>query len=229
MGRFWDERAREDAMFFVDDREPYGNADADRFWAQGERDLDHILSTLGTRIASGDSVVDVGCGVGRLTRVIARRARQVYAVDVSAEMLTLARVHNGELDNVRWIHGDGATLRPIPDAAADAVVSHVVFQHIPDPQVTYGYVAEMGRVLRPGGWAAFQVSNDPSIHRVSRSVGQRVKTAVGRGPRGQGDPKWLGSAVDLDALRATGERAGLTLERIEGEATQFCLVLARRG
>lgn len=229
MGRFWDERAREDAMFFVDDREPYGDADADRFWAQGERDLDHILSTLGTRIASGDSVVDVGCGVGRLTRVIARRARLVYAVDVSAEMLTLARVHNGELDNVRWIHGDGATLRPIPDAAADAVVSHVVFQHIPDPQVTYGYVAEMGRVLRPGGWAAFQVSNDPSIHRVSRSVGQRVKAAVRRGPRGQGDPKWLGSAVDLDALRATGERAGLTLERIEGEATQFCLVLARRG
>ena len=229
MGRFWDERAREDAMFFVDDREPYGNADAERFWAQGERDLDHILSTLGTRIASGESVVDVGCGVGRLTRVIARRARQVYAVDVSAEMLTLARVHNGELDNVRWIHGDGATLRPIPDAAADAVVSHVVFQHIPDPQVTYGYVAEMGRVLRPGGWAAFQVSNDPSIHRVSRSVGQRLEAAVRRGPRGQGDPKWLGSAVDLDALRATGERAGLTLERIEGEATQFCLVLARRG
>jgi len=38
-----------------------------------------------------------------------------------------------------------------------------------------------------------------------------------------------GLAVELDALRATGERAGLTLERIEGEATQFCLVLARRG
>ena len=228
MGSFWDARAREDAMFFVDDREPYGNADAERFWAQGQRDLDHLLAALGARIASGDAVVDVGCGVGRLTRVIARRARQVYAVDVSAEMLTLARVHNRGLDNVRWIHGDGSTLRPIPDAAADAVISHVVFQHIPDPQVTYGYVAEMGRVLRPGGWAAFQVSNDPSIHRGSRSVGQRVKAAVGRGPRGQGDPKWLGSAVELDALRATGERAGLTLERVEGEGTQFCLVLARR-
>jgi len=47
MGRFWDERAREDAMFFVDDREPYGNADAERFWAQGERDLDHTLPRWG--------------------------------------------------------------------------------------------------------------------------------------------------------------------------------------
>ena len=192
MGRFWDERAREDAMFFVDDREPYGNADADRFWAQGERDLDHILCTLGTRIASGDSVVDVGCGVGRLTRVIARRARQVYAVDVSAEMLTLARVHNGELDNVRWIHGDGATLRPIPDAAADAVVSHVVFQHIPDPQVTYGYVAEMGRVLRR---AAGPRSRSPTTR---PSTGSRGRSASGSRPRsgagrsGQGDPEVAG-------------------------------------
>jgi SAM-dependent methyltransferase len=234
MGRFWDERAREDAMFFVDDREPYGNADADRFWAQGERDLDHILSTLGTRIASGDSVVDVGCGVGRLTRVIARRARQVYAVDVSAEMLTLARVHNGELDNVRWIHGDGATLRPIPDAAADAVVSHVVFQHIPDPAIVLGYVREMGRVLRPGGWAAFQVSNDPTIHLQATYGGSRGRVRgflvgrLGRGPKGQDDPAWLGSAVDLDELTAAAEGAGMTIERVEGAGTQFCLIRARR-
>ena len=32
MGRFWDERAREDALFFVDDREPYRQADEARFW-----------------------------------------------------------------------------------------------------------------------------------------------------------------------------------------------------
>jgi ubiquinone/menaquinone biosynthesis C-methylase UbiE len=213
-------------MFFVDDREPYGNADAERFWAQGERDLDHILSTLGTRIASGDGVVDVGCGVGRLTRVIARRARQVYAVDVSAEMLTLARVHNGELDNVRWIHGDGATLRPIPDAAADAVVSHVVFQHIPDPQITLGYVREMGRVLKPGGWAAFQISNDPTLHRATIGLRDRVKAALGRAPQGQDEPQWLGSAVDLQDLTAAALEGGLEIAKVVGEGTQFCYVRA---
>ena len=104
MGRFWDERAREDAMFFVDDREPYGNADAGRFWAQGERDLDHILSTLGTRIASGDSVVDVGCGVGRLTRVIARRAHQVYA---RVRQLG-SRLVNGDTLGILVTHKSGA-------------------------------------------------------------------------------------------------------------------------
>jgi ubiquinone/menaquinone biosynthesis C-methylase UbiE len=229
MGRFWDARAREDAMFFVDDREPYGQADEARFWKQGERDLDHVLGGLGAQIVRGDTVVDVGCGVGRLTRVIAGRAARVYAIDVSAEMLAQARDHNAQLHNVEWVHGDGTTLRPIPDAVANAVISHVVFQHVPDPRITYGYVAEMGRVLRPGGWAAFQVSNDPSIHRATQSLGQRVKAAVGRAPRGQGDPKWLGSAVDLDELRATAERAGMEAERIEGEGTQFCLVLVRRS
>jgi SAM-dependent methyltransferase len=229
MARFWDARAREDAMFFVDDREPYGQADEARFWEQGERDLDHILGALGARIEAGDTVVDVGCGVGRLTRVIAGRAARVYAIDVSAEMLAQARDHNAHLDNIEWVHGDGTTVQPIPDGAADAVVSHVVFQHIPDPHVTYGYVAEMGRVLRPAGWAAFQVSNDPSIHRPTRSLGQRVKAAVGRAPKGQDDPKWLGSAIDLDELRATAQGAGLGVERIEGEGTQFCLVLLRRS
>jgi ubiquinone/menaquinone biosynthesis C-methylase UbiE len=216
-------------MFFVDDREPYGQADEARFWKQGERDLDHVLGGLGAQIVRGDTVVDVGCGVGRLTRVIAGRAARVYAIDVSAEMLAQARDHNAQLDNVEWVHGDGTTLRPIPDAVANAVISHVVFQHVPDPRVTYGYVAEMGRVLRPGGWAAFQVSNDPSIHRATQSLGQRVKAAVGRAPRGQDDPKWLGSAVDLDELRATAARAGMEAERIEGEGTQFCLVLLRRS
>jgi SAM-dependent methyltransferase len=229
MGRFWDERAREDALFFVDDREPYGAADEERFWAQGERDLDRVLGALGVRIEPGDSVVDLGCGVGRLTRVIAGRASRVYAIDVSGEMLAQALGHNAELGNVEWVHGDGSTLQPIPDEAADAVVSHVVFQHIPDPGVTYGYVAEMGRVLRPGGWAAFQVSNDPGVHAASQSVGERVRAAVGRAPRGQSDPKWLGAAVDMAELRAAAEGAGLGLERVEGEGTQFCLVLARRA
>jgi ubiquinone/menaquinone biosynthesis C-methylase UbiE len=228
MGHFWDKRAREDAMFFVDDREPYGNADEERFWEQGERDLDHVLGKLGARIEEGDAVVDLGCGVGRLTRVIAQRADEVYALDVSKEMLAQARQHNAHLDNVEWVQGDGTTLQPIPDQAADAVISHVVFQHIPDPKITYGYVAEIGRVLRPGGWAAFQVSDDPAIHQATQSLGEKAKAAVGRAPKGQDEPEWLGSAIDMDELEATANKAHLKFKHVEGEGTQFCLILARR-
>jgi hypothetical protein len=84
----------------------------------------------------------------------------------------------------------------------------------------------MGRVLKPGGWAAFQVSNDPSVHRPREKPTRRG--LLSRGRKGQDHPAWLGSSIDLDDLRATAAAAGLDVERIQGEGTQYCLVLARR-
>jgi hypothetical protein len=92
-------------------------------------------------------------------------------------------------------------------------------------------VTEMGRVLRPGGWAAFQISNDPSVHRSGQSASRIrlfARSVARRAPRGQADPAWLGSASDLDELRAAADRGRLDIERIVGEGTQFCLVRARR-
>ena len=231
MQSFWDERARENALYFVDNTIDYRSPDADWFWRQGERTVDAILGVLELEIGADDDLVEIGCGVGRLTRVLAARARSVAALDVSAEMLAQAQELNEGLDNVRWLKGDGTTLGGVEDASVDGCFSHVVFQHIPDPAITLGYVREMGRVLRPGGWAAFQVSNDPSIHR-PRSAGDRLKRRlvgiVRPAPKGQDDPAWLGSAVGLDELREAAGSAGLAVERVEGAGTQFCLVRLRR-
>ena len=85
MGRFWDERAKEDAFYFVDDRLEYGHPDEERLWARGREALDIIFDSLGVVPGRQDTVVDVGCGLGRLTREICGRARQVVALDVSAD------------------------------------------------------------------------------------------------------------------------------------------------
>ncbi len=233
MATFWDARAREDAFYFVDNRRGYRDPETERFWASGETDLTTLLTSLGLTLTPDQTVLDVGCGPGRLTRAIGARVQRATGLDVSTEMLALARRHHGERTNLDWVQGDGTSLRPLPDASFDAVISHVVFQHIPDPQITLGYVAEFGRVLRPGGWAAFQISNDPRIHRRRpASPLHRLRAAVRRarrrGPRGQADPAWLGSAVQLDALRATAAAAGLEIERIVGAGTQYCLVRVRR-
>lgn len=225
MRRFWDERAREDAFFFVDDRLTYRRPDLASFWRGGEEALDGLLAACGVDLHGGEDVVEVGCGAGRMTRAIAGRARSVRAIDVSSEMLDVARRMNPQLENVAWLHGDGTTLAGVDSASADACVSHVVFQHIPDPEVTLGYVREMGRVLRPGGWAAFQVSNDPAVHR-PRSAGRGRPWR--RRPRGQGHPAWLGSAVELDALAAAAADGGMAVESVVGATTQFCLVRTRR-
>jgi len=229
--RFWDERARESALFFVDNRLDYREPDETAFWAGGEEALDRLLELAGVALGPDDVVVDIGCGVGRLTRVAARRAARVIAVDVSSEMLDRARRLNAGLDNVTWVHGDGRGLPGLPDAGADALISLVVFQHVPDPEITLGYIREMGRVLRPGGWAAFQVSTDPSIHRPRSAAARlrwRLAALAGRGPQGQDHPAWLGSSVTLDNLRSAADAAGLELERVLGAPGQFTTVLARR-
>lgn len=230
MRNFWDQRAREDPYFFIDDRRAYRSVGTSAFWAEGERDLERLLAALGVELEPGQVVVDIGCGVGRLTRVLARRATQVYAIDVSAEMIERARTLHDGLANVSWIVGDGVSLRPLPAGSVDLCLSHVVFQHIPDPAITLGYVREMARVLRPGGMAAFQISTDARIHRPRRGVKaqlRRIAARAGRAPRGQDDPAWRGSAVDLDELRSVAARSGLVLERVVGEGTQFCLIRAR--
>jgi SAM-dependent methyltransferase len=231
MREFWDERAREDAYLFVDNRRAYGDQEIRDFWDRGERDLRLLLSALGVEIAPADTVVDIGCGVGRLTRVIAHRAAHVYGVDISREMIERAQTHHSDIATIDWLVGDGTSLRPLDDASVDACVSHVVFQHIPDPRVTLGYVREMGRVLRPGGWAAFMISNDVHAHRYPAGLTARLKLIASRfgiGPRGQDDPVWLGSSVELVELEEVARDAGLDIEKVVGEGKQFCAVLARR-
>ncbi|MDX6641007.1 MAG: hypothetical protein QOF12_2018 [Solirubrobacteraceae bacterium] len=208
MQAYWDRRARQDAQFYIDDRGLRG----EDFWRGGESVVTAFEADLGLAL-TGELVVEIGCGVGRLTRALAQRAGRVVALDISAEMLARARAHNATLDNVEWLRGDGCTLSGVAAGAADGVFSHVVFQHIPDPQITLGYVAEMGRVLKPGGWAAFQISNDARVHRRRLRVRWTSRHAA-----------WRGSAVDLGALRETAAAAGLTVEKVVGEGTQFCLI-----
>src|SRR5919204_5812442 len=179
MRRFWDERAREDPWYFVDSRLDYRSPDADRFWRGGNEVVELILRAVDVSIQPTDVILDIGCGLGRLTRPLATRADRVIGLDVSKEMIDRARELNAQLDNVEWVLGDGESLAGIADGAVDGVISHVVFQHIPDPRITLGYVREMGRVLRPGGWAAFQVSTNPDVHRPRSSPGRRLLALTG--------------------------------------------------
>jgi len=231
MRTFWDERAEEDAFFFVDNRLQYGRPDLERFWSDGAQDLRRLLDAVGAELRPSDRALEIGCGVGRLTRALSPQVESVCALDVSERMLELAREHNGELRNVEWLLGDGRTLAGVASQSVDACISHVVFQHIPEPEVTLGYVREIGRVLRPGGWAAFQISNDERIHAGGSPldrVRRGLRGAIGRGPRGQNDPRWRGSMIPLSSLREAAREGSMAVERVAGEGTQLCCVLTRR-
>jgi len=232
MRRFWDARARENAYYYINNTLDYWRPDDERFWASAEETLSLFERELGVSATASDVVLDLGCGVGRMTRALAARASAVIGLDVSGEMIARAQQLNVDLGNVTWLQGDGSSLRGVADQSVDLVLSFVVFQHIPDPAITLDYVREMGRVLRAGGRAAFQISNHPDPHIYRKTPGSlrwRLLRLARRTPRGHRDPAWLGSKIELGQLEAAARDGRMQIEQVSGAGTQFCLVSLRRG
>lgn len=233
MRAFWDAKARENAMYYIHSQLDYSHTDEAEFWSSGRNNLDRTLEPFGLTIDLDAHVVEIGCGIGRITRALAERAASVSGLDVSAEMVRQCQEALGEFDNVDVLLGNGHDLSGIADASADVVYSFIVFQHIPDPTTTCEYIRDIGRVLRPGGWTVFQVSEMPEIHRRERwigteNLGTRLRRLTHRAPRGLLAPEWLGSAVSRrELLNALGQ-GGLVLDGTVGDDTQFCLVHAHR-
>lgn len=233
MRAFWDAKARENAMFYIHSQLDYAHVDEAEFWASGRQNLDQTLSPFGLSIGPDDRVVEIGCGIGRMTRALAERAAHVVGVDVSAEMVERGRAALAGVPNAELLVGNGIDLSGVPSESADAVYSFIVFQHIPDTAVTRRYIEEIGRVLRPGGWTVFQISERPEFHRQESWRGTdgwavRLRRLVGRAPRDLLAPEWLGSSLTRAELFSALDGAGLRLESTVGDGTQFCLVHARR-
>lgn len=97
-------------------------------------------------------VLDVGCGTGVLTRLLARwpNVGAVVGVDPAPGLLDKARAAAAGLPNVSFREGDGRTL-PFEDAMFDIVASDSMLSHVPGPERA---VQEAFRVLRAGGCLA---------------------------------------------------------------------------
>jgi ubiquinone/menaquinone biosynthesis C-methylase UbiE len=97
-------------------------------------------------------VLEVGCGTGVLTRVIARHAAvaEVVGVDPAGSLLDKARELSAGQANIRYQEADGREL-PFDDGSFEVVIFDSTLCHIPGPEAA---LAEAYRVLRPGGTLA---------------------------------------------------------------------------
>jgi ubiquinone/menaquinone biosynthesis C-methylase UbiE len=116
-----------------------------------------VLPLLGRPVADA-AALDVGCGVGRVTRALAARFGSVTGVDVSDEMVARAtELHPTEAyPNLRFAASDGLTL-PLADESVDFAFSYEVVQHMPSHEVIERNLRELARVLRPDGLALVHV------------------------------------------------------------------------
>ena len=161
MRQEWDHRARKNAYHYiatVRDQWP-----EDEFFLSGERDVRDLVDPYlaDAQFVPGDKrMLEVGCGVGRMTFALAKRFGTVEAIDISGEMIQRAKELQARLGigNVRFQVGNGKDLRAYPDESMDFGFSHIVFQHIPEISIILNYVREIGRVLKKGGLFRFQMN-----------------------------------------------------------------------
>ncbi len=151
----WEKLARREPYFPVLTNE--GAAAA--FFESGEEDIASLLtaihSVLGREIALTSSL-DFGCGAGRLTLPLARRATSVVACDTAPTILAHARKNatDAGLQNVTFLTPD--ELPALPPASFDFVCSLLVFEHIA-PAAGYDFIRTLVTLVAPSGVAALHI------------------------------------------------------------------------
>jgi len=237
MREFWDQKARENATYYISSYRDYDRQDEAEFWSWGERLADRFLEESGLTFTGSERVLEIGCGIGRMTRPLAQRFREVVGLDVSEEMVRRAREALDRFPNARAEVVNGIDLAGLSDASFDFVFSYLVLQHVPDPGIVRGYLREIGRVLAPGGAFHVQVNGEAAPAR--RSLASRMRARLARtlhalaprarsGPRGLDSPAWRGCRVPLPVAREFCRDAGLTLDRTSGEGTQYLWLTGHR-
>ena len=144
-------------------------------------------------------VVDLGCGPGNLTAVLAERwpGAEVVGLDSSAEMIEAARA---SVPGLAFELGDVRDWRP--GLAPDVITCNAVLQWVPDH---LGLVLRWADALAPGGWLAFQLPGnfDQPNHAI---IGEMARS-----------PRWRGLLADVG------------LNRQAGDPGEYAEILARPG
>ena len=178
----------------------------DEFFATGEHDVERILGVgaeLGLPV-NRERALDFGCGVGRLSRALAKRFSHVEAVDISHEMIERARGLNTDAPNIRFVHNVAADLERYGTGSFDLVCAILVLQHLPSEADALRYVEDFVRVLGPGGLAAFQL---PSEVPPRRRLQLRRRAYSGLRSIGFSE-RWLYRRLGLDPIRTLGVPEG---------------------
>lgn len=146
------------------------------------------------------SWLEVACGPAVISRTMASRVGLVHGVDLTPSMVekATAEAESAGIANAEFSVGDGTALE-FEDASFDGAVTRFSLHHIPAPRRV---VAEMARVVRPGGWVIvsdFIADPDRDVYAAVEEI-ERLR-----------DPShW--SCLTAEQLRTIGTEVGLELE-----------------
>jgi SAM-dependent methyltransferase len=201
----WNRRAGEDANYYV----AFGRREQaeEEFFATAADVLRKLEADL-KRLSARDAALEIGCGPGRLMRPLSRHFREIHGVDVSDEMVRLARERLRATPNAHPHLTAGSDLSLFPGGKFDFVYSYAVFQHIPSREVVFQYLREARRVLKPGGILRCQINGLP--------------------PGAKQYDTWHGVRIGPEEIRAFAREENLQLLELDQIWTQYMWVTLRK-
>jgi ubiquinone/menaquinone biosynthesis C-methylase UbiE len=164
-----------------------------------------LAERVGATVPDGGKILEVACGTGILSDYLSQAlgpARTVVATDLNEDMIDFARAKRGALPGVTFQPADAMAL-PFQDAGFDAVVCQFGIMFFPDKARG---LAEMARVLKPGGLLAFNVWDSLQHNQVARIALEAMTRFVeGEAPGFFETPYGYG---EIDPIKALIQQAG---------------------
>ncbi|HEX5247495.1 MAG TPA: class I SAM-dependent methyltransferase [Gaiellaceae bacterium] len=154
-------------------------------------------------LRAGRTVVDLAAGTGKLTRALVPSGAEVIAVEPIAEMRAL-------IENARALEGTAEAI-PLPDASVDAVTAGQAFHWFRAEEA----LAEIHRVLRPGGGVALVWNTRDERHALHAAASELIRPLEGGVPR-RHKRDWS-AVVDASGLYTPCERTTFDLEQLVDE------------
>ncbi|HEX6640919.1 MAG TPA: class I SAM-dependent methyltransferase [Thermoanaerobaculia bacterium] len=183
----WEALAREGGSFPVLTHDGALAATAE-FFATGEADMAALLAQVTALIGTDvplTSALDYGCGAGRLTLPLARRATRVTACDIAPTMLVHARVNaeKAGLHNITYIRSEQLTT--LPEHQFTFICSLLVFQYVPR-RIGYETIRALLRLLAPNGIALLHVMLAPRRIRLRQLAAMSRRHTARSAPQSDG-------------------------------------------
>ena len=192
----WERNAGIDPLWAVltDIERVDGGWDRAEFYATGAREIGAIFDHMAAHSiapARMGRFIDFGCGAGRLSRALAEQFESGLGIDIARPMVETASTNNRDRPGLEFQLNTDPDLGFLDDDSIDFVCTHIVLQHMPEA-LQRVFIAELLRVLAPGGVAAFQIPTATLAPRgwtavvrwakamVPRGLKRRIKTIIGQ-------------------------------------------------
>lgn len=214
MKRDWNQRAEENSKWYINTvRLDQTEAEFD---ATGQHEINtlilpELILMTGGRNPHELKFLEIGCGIGRMTKHLAAIFGEVHSTDVSGEMIRQARQRLGHLPNVHLHETSGVDFAALPDDYFDVAFSAYVFQHVPSKAVIESNIRDAYRVVKPGGILRIHTNGVEA-----QSYAEAEKNT------------WAGATFTEVEARSLARELSAQLISVYGGDTMFCWTMMRK-